>query len=298
MVSFENIKNMIHGTVIESELLKRHTSYKIGGPADFFIQPANDEDIINVLKYFRTENYPYFILGNGSNLLFSDKGYRGAVIDISEYLKEMTIYKNELTADAGASIAKVARFCAKYSFSGFERISGIPGSIGGALIMNAGSYGDSISDNLRFVEVINKDLEKVNLNKSDIGFNYRKSDLQGNIILRAVFTLVKGDSNAIEAQMKEYGGKRTKSQPLTLPSCGSVFKKVGDTSAAVYIQDAGLKGYTVGGAMVSKKHGNFIVNFNNAKASDILQIIEHVKNVVAQKFNVELEEEVKLIGEK
>lgn len=291
MISLENISSLINGIVVENEPMKNHTTYKIGGPADYYICPSDAYDLEKIIKIFKENSYPYFILGNGSNLLVSDEGYRGAVIDMKKF-STIKVIQNEISCGGGAMMSAVAANATKASMSGMEALAGIPGTIGGSLIMNAGCHGVTISDRLKYVEVILEDGSIQNLKASEIAFYYRNSSLSGKIIIKAVFSLAIGDKEIIEGKVKDYLHKRRKSQPLSLPSCGSVFKKPEGHYAGKLIEDAGLKGYTVGGAMVSKKHAGFIINFNHAKAQDVKDLIKYVKQKVHEKFNVELEEEV------
>jgi len=296
MVDFVKISSIIEGVVLEKEIMKQHTTYKIGGPADFYIYPKNELDIKKLLTLFKSENYPYFIVGKGSNLLVNDKGFSGAIIDLKEFFSDIKFNYNEIDCAAGISMAKIGKYAIKNGLTGFEMLAGIPGTLGGALYMNAGCYGKNISDDLDSVLVVTKEGELKKINKEDVLFSYRKSSLQDQIILRARFSLERGEVDKIKETTDLYNSRRVKSQPLSLPSCGSVFKRPEGYYAGKLIEDSGLKGYSVGGAMVSKKHANFIVNVNHATSEDVVRIIDHVKAKVYDKFSVELEEEVKYLG--
>jgi len=291
MISLENISSIINGMVVENEPMKNHTTYRIGGPADYYICPSDSYDLEKIVKIFKENNYPYFILGNGSNLLVADAGYRGAVIDMKKF-STIDVVQNEIRCGGGAMMSAVVAEATREAMSGLEALAGIPGTIGGSLMMNAGCHGVTISDRLKSVEVVLEDGSLQTLNDSEIEFFYRRSSLTGKIITKAVFSLAVGDKEIIESKVKDYLHKRRRSQPLSLPSCGSVFKKPEGNYAGKLIEDAGLKGYTIGGAMVSKKHAGFIINFNHAKAKDVRDLIRYIKQKVYEKFNVELEEEV------
>jgi len=295
-MTLEQIVSLTKGTVLVDEPMRKHTSYKIGGPADFYISPRNETEIENLIKLFLLNEYPYYLVGNGSNLLVSDSGFRGAIIDIKEHFSSIEIIQNELHCGGGALITRAANIAAENSLSGFEEITGIPGTIGGALVMNAGCYGKNISEHLKLVEIIDQEGNRCSYKASDLKFGYRSSGLEKKLIIKAVFSLSMNNKQNIYAKMNELLAKRRHSQPLSLPSCGSVFKRPEGHFAGKLIEDAGLKGHTVGGAMVSKKHAGFIINFNQASAEDVRNLINQIKEKVNQRFNVMLEEEVIFLG--
>ncbi len=268
-MTLEQIVSLTKGTVLVDEPMRKHTSYKIGGPADFYISPRNESEIENLIKLFLLNEFPYYLVGNGSNLLVSDSGFRGAIIDIKEHFSSIEIIQNELHCGGGALITRAANIAAENSLSGFEEITGIPGTIGGALVMNAGCYGKNISEHLKLVEIIDQEGNRSSYKASDLKFGYRSSGLEKKLIIKAVFSLSMNNKQNIYAKMNELLAKRRHSQPLSLPSCGSVFKRPEGHFAGKLIEDAGLKGHTVGGAMVSKKHAGFIINFNQASAEDV-----------------------------
>lgn len=295
-MTLEKIVSLTKGSVLVDEPMRKHTSYKIGGPADFYISPLNEIEIENLIKLFLLNDYPYYLVGNGSNLLVSDAGFRGAIIDIKEHFSSIEIIQNELHCGGGALITRAANIAAENSLSGFEEITGIPGTVGGALVMNAGCYGKNISEHLKQVEIIDQEGNRCSYKASELKFGYRSSGLEKKLIIKAVFSLSMNNKQNIYAKMNELLAKRRHSQPLSLPSCGSVFKRPEGHFAGKLIEDSGLKGYTVGGAMVSKKHAGFIINFNQASAEDVRNLINHIKEKVNQRYNVMLEEEVIFLG--
>jgi len=295
-MTLEKIVSLTKGSVLVDEPMRKHTSYKIGGPADFYISPLNEIEIENLIKLFLLNDYPYYLVGNGSNLLVSDAGFRGAIIDIKEHFSSIEIIQNELHCGGGALITRAANIAAENSLSGFEEITGIPGTVGGALVMNAGCYGKNISEHLKQVEIIDQEGNRCSYKASELKFGYRSSGLEKKLIIKAVFSLSMNNKQNIYAKMNELLAKRRHSQPLSLPSCGSVFKRPEGHFAGKLIEDSGLKGYIVGGAMVSKKHAGFIINFNQASAEDVRNLINHIKEKVNQRYNVMLEEEVIFLG--
>ena len=283
--------------IIKNEPMKNHTTFKIGGAADEFCQAKSAEEIKELVEYAENKKIPYFVMGNGSNVLVSDSGIRGLVINISSDFSSYEITGDVIKAQSGALLGTLAKAALSAELSGMEFASGIPGSLGGAIYMNAGAYGGQMSDIVKSVTYLEKgEIKKID---KDFGFGYRKSlfaDL-GAIVLEAELQLKKGDSGEIKAKMEDYKNRRNEKQPLNMPSAGSVFKRPEGNFAGKLIEDAGLKGYKIGGAMVSEKHAGFIVNTGNAKASDVVALIEYIKKTVKEKFGVELETEVKLEGE-
>lgn len=300
-----NILNMFIEAVGEScvsvsEPMAKHTTFRVGGPADYFVSPNTLEGVKNALDICKKENLPYYIIGNGSNLLISDEGYRGVIIQIYKNLNEVAIENgNVIRAQAGALLSTVARTALNHELTGMECLSGIPGTLGGAVTMNAGAYGGELKDVLTEVTVIDEDGQIRTILAEDLELGYRTSIIakKGYVVLEAVLTLEKGDVEKIQARMDELKEQRVTKQPLEFPSAGSTFKRPEGYFAGKLIQDAGLAGYTVGGAQVSPKHCGFVVNVGKATASDVYQLICDVKRIILEKDQVELEPEVKMLGE-
>ena len=283
--------------IIKNEPMKNHTSFKIGGAADEFCTVSSEDEIIELINYAKAKDMPYFIMGNGSNLLVSDKGIRGLVIQISGKFSDFEISENIIKAESGVLLSSLAKAAQKNGLSGMEFASGIPGTLGGAVYMNAGAYGGEMSSIVKSVTYLKDgEIKKI---EDGFGFGYRKSlfaDL-GAVILEAELELERGNPEEIKARMEDYKIRRTEKQPLNMPSAGSVFKRPKGYFAGGLIEEAGLKGFKIGGAVVSEKHAGFIVNTGSATAGDVLSLIEHIQKTVKEKFNVELETEVKIVGE-
>ncbi len=300
-----NILNMFIEAVGEScvsvlEPMAKHTTFRVGGPADYFVAPNTLEGVKNALDICKKENLPYYIIGNGSNLLVSDLGYRGVIIQIYKNLNEVTVENgNVIRAQAGALLSTVARTALNHGLTGMECLSGIPGTLGGAVTMNAGAYGGEVKDILTEVTVIDENGEICTISAKNLELGYRTSIIakKGYVVLDAVLTLKKGEEEKIQARMDELKEQRVTKQPLEFPSAGSTFKRPTGYFAGKLIQDAGLAGYTVGGAQVSPKHCGFVVNIGKATASDVYQLICDVKRIILEKNQVELEPEVKMLGE-
>lgn len=283
-----------------NEPLKNHTSFKIGGNAKVFFIPESVSDIQDALKICKEEGLPYYILGNGSNILFSDKGYNGVIINI--FNKFNTVYlenENIINAQSGALLSYIANIALNNSLSGMEFASGIPGALGGAVYMNAGAYGGEMKDIVLSADILDKEGNVRTLENSKMGFQYRSSNAEkeGFIVLSAKLELKKGNKEEIKSKMYELNSQRKEKQPLEMPSAGSTFKRPEGNFAGKLIMESGLKGYAIGGAMVSEKHCGFVVNTGNATCKDVLLLIEHVKKTVYDKFNVILEPEVRIIGD-
>ena len=281
------------------EPMKRHTTFRIGGPADYFLLPSSEEELSGILKICKNEELPYFILGNGSNLLVSDEGYRGVIIQLYRNYGDITVKGNEIHATAGALLSQIAAAAKNASLTGFEFAGGIPGTLGGAVVMNAGAYGSEICNVLSRAKVMTTEGEILELPAEELELGYRTSCIpkKNYIVLEAVFELTKGSKEAISSQMRELAGKRREKQPLEYPSAGSTFKRPEGYFAAKLIEDAGLKGFSVGGAMVSEKHSGFVINYNDATASDVMELCRQVREKVKALSGVELEMEVKRLGE-
>lgn len=281
--------------ILLNEQMSKHTTFRVGGPADIFISIKTIKEAEKIIRLLCDFNTPFFIIGNGSNLLVKDEGFRGVIIEIGKDFSDISIEEDRIVASAGALLVKVANEAYKAGLSGLEFASGIPGCLGGGVFMNAGAYGGELKDVITSVKMLNiKTGEIVTKNCEEMKFSYRHSIAKEEpyLILEATLQLVKGDKEAIKQRMDELKEQRTTKQPLEYPSAGSTFKRPEGYFAGKLIQDAGLKGYTVGGAQVSTKHSGFVVNIGNATAADILTLISDVERIVYEKFEVKLEPEV------
>lgn len=285
--------------VFTEEAMSQHTTFKIGGPADYFLMPDKGEDVGRVIKICKEKEIPYFILGNGSNLLVGDGGYRGAVIQIYRNMSSVTVEGNEITAQAGALLSAVAAAAKNASLTGFEFAGGIPGTIGGAVVMNAGAYGGEMKDVLTEVTVMNAEGDIFTLPTEELELEYRTSIIKtaGYIVLEAKIRLKEGNPEVIRETMKDLTIRRTTKQPLEYPSAGSTFKRPEGYFAGKLIMDSGLAGYQVGGAQVSEKHCGFVINAGDATARDVRTLMDNVRDIVYKKYGVTLEPEVKFLGE-
>lgn len=284
--------------ILENEPLSAHTYTKVGGVADFLAFPKNRQELARIIAEAQLSNTPWMILGNGSNLIIRDGGIRGVVICLDE-LNEITVSGYTIEAEAGAAIIDVSRVALESSLSGLEFACGIPGSVGGAIYMNAGAYGGEIAHCLVSVQIMTKDGEIVTIKVKDLKFGYRLSAIQemNAIILSAKFALIPGDPSQIKQEMDRLTHLRELKQPLDLPSCGSVFKRPNGYFAGQLISEAGLQGMRVGGVEVSTKHAGFMVNVDNGTAKDYEQLIDMVITTVEAHSGVRLETEVRIIGE-
>lgn len=287
------------GEILYNEIMKNHTSFKVGGPVDIMLIPENEEQIINGIKFCKENDMNYMIMGNGSNLLFSDKGFRGVIIKLNDKYNNITFDGNKISCQSGALLNAVSRRARDHSLTGMEFANGIPGTIGGAITMNAGAYGGEMKDVVTKVRVLDKDLKIHEYNNEEMNFGYRRSRVvdDGLIVLSVEINLKFGEKSIINKTMKDLTEKRTSKQPLELPSGGSTFKRPEGYYAGKLIEDSGLKGLHYGGAQVSEKHCGFVVNVDNATCADITTLISIIKKTVKDKFDVELEPEIKLIGE-
>lgn len=285
--------------VFTEEAMSQHTTFKIGGPADYFLMPDKGEDVGRVIKICKEKEIPYFILGNGSNLLVGDGGYRGAVIQIYRNMSSVTVEGNEIRAQAGALLSAVAAAAKNASLTGFEFAGGIPGTIGGAVVMNAGAYGGEMKDVLTEVTVMNAEGDIFTLPTEELELGYRTSIIKtvGYIVLEAKIRLKEGNPEVIRETMKDLTIRRTTKQPLEYPSAGSTFKRPEGYFAGKLIMDSGLAGYQVGGAQVSEKHCGFVINAGDATARDVRTLMDNVRDIVYKKYGVTLEPEVKFLGE-
>jgi len=282
-----------------NEDMKKHTSFKTGGRADLLIEPGDILELQVLIQYILKENIPFIIIGHGSNIIVSDNGIRQVVIKIGKNLSKCTVENDKLEAEAGALLADVSQEAQKNGLSGFEFACGIPGTIGGAVFMNAGAYGGEIKNILEEVLVLTLEGELVIKKINELELGYRTSIMQtnGDIILKAKFLLKKGNKEEIQKEMDELSRKREETQPLEYPSAGSTFKRPVGHFTGKLIQKTNLRGYQIGGAQVSMKHAGFIINAGNATTSDILKLIKHIQSEVKNHFDVDLETEVRFIGE-
>lgn len=280
----------------ENEPMSAHTSFRTGGPADLFAEPETEAELISLIALLRRAGARYFILGNGTNLLFDDAGYRGTVIKTAG-LDKMSLEGGTVTAGAGVTLARLAVFARDASLSGLEFAHGIPGSLGGGVVMNAGAYGGELSDVVTSVRCLGADGSIIEHAGEENGFAYRASRYQqsGETVLGARLRLTPGDRDAVTARMAELMAKRTASQPLDKPSAGSTFKRPAQGYAAALIDEAGLKGYAIGGAQVSEKHAGFVINRGGATSADILALMDHIRETVLRRSGIELEPEVRII---
>ena len=280
------------------EMLKSHTTFQIGGPAECFVTPHTVEELTQLVKLCKEKGIPYFVLGNGSNLLVSDMGMDGIVIQLYRNFSELTIEDNIVKAQAGAMLAVIGNAARNESLTGFEFASGIPGTLGGAVVMNAGAYGGEMKDIIKSVQLMDGEGNVFELACDEMDFGYRHSIVEekGYIVLGAVLELARGEQESITARMKELSDARREKQPLEFPSAGSTFKRPEGYFAGKLIMDANLRGYRVGGAQVSEKHCGFVVNRGGATATDVLELIRDVEDRVYEMFHVKLEPEIKLVG--
>lgn len=285
--------------ILVAEPMKNHTTFRIGGPADALALPKTPEEVAEVVRFCHEHAQPYYVLGNGSNLLVSDEGYRGIVLQLYRNFNDIQVNGEMITVQSGAMLAAVARTAYQNGLTGLEFASGIPGTIGGAVVMNAGAYGGEMKHVLREVTVLTKEGEVLAIPAKALELGYRTSVIPKNgwIVLGAVLQLKKGDPEQILARMEELKEQRITKQPLDLPSAGSTFKRPEGYFAGKLIMDAGLRGFTVGGAQVSEKHCGFVVNRGDATAADVWELICEVKRRVKERTGVELEPEVKLLGD-
>ena len=284
--------------VICGEPMSRHTTFRIGGPADYFLTPAGAEEIRDVIAYCREVELPYFILGNGSNLLVSDEGFRGAVIQVDHRMQEITVEGRAIRAQAGVLLSKAAAVARDHSLTGLEFASGIPGTLGGGVSMNAGAYGGELKDVLVRVRVVDRDLQIRDIEAGDLDLGYRHSRIQDEemVVTDVVLELLEDRMEEISSRMNELREARTSKQPLEFPSAGSTFKRPEGYFAGKLIMDAGLKGFRVGDAQVSEKHCGFVINRGAATAKDVCTLIKCVQEKIREKDGVLLEPEIRFLG--
>jgi UDP-N-acetylmuramate dehydrogenase len=294
---FQKLKQVFRGRILVDEPLSEHTYFHIGGPSDFYLYPRDLEDLSAITDFCQREGINRFIIGNGSNLLISDEGFHGIVIDISETFVHMICKGDTVTVGAGIEIAKLLKYCTVRGLSGLEPLVGIPGQVGGGIRLNAGAFGMEICDRLSNVRLLDRfgTLEK--RTRQEITVGYRYTDFPSDVIfVEAQFHFSDGNPKEMEAVQKNYIKERREKQPLSLPSAGSVFKRPPGDYAGRLIEESGCKGLRIGDAMVSKKHANFIVNCHLASAQDVLRLIEEVREAVLQQSGIVLELEINLVG--
>ena len=297
----ELLKFIDKDKILKDEPMTLHTSFKIGGKADFLVKPSTEDEIISILKFSKENDIPVFILGNGSNILVRDVGIRG--ITIKPNLQDISIFENDDDVDiivgAGYPVAKLSRIVSQKEIAGLEFLSGIPGTIGGAVKMNAGAYGSEMKDCVVETKYMDYDGNIYIINAEEHEFGYRRSIFSKKevIILETKLKLNYGEKEIIDNKINEITEQRKQKQPITMPSAGSVFKRGDGFVTARLIDECGLKGFSIGGAEVSTMHAGFIVNKGNATANDVIELIEYVKNKVKEKYNVDLELEVLIVGE-
>lgn len=294
----ERLRQIAPERVRLNEPMAAHTTFRVGGPADVCFFPADDSELIAAVNIAGQLGIPCIVMGNGSNIIVRDGGIRGLTIIIGENMSRIAVEGTKITCQAGATLAHLSSIAMEASLTGLEFASGIPGTVGGGVVMNAGAYGGQLSDVLVSARVL-KDGIVTEYDNAQMDMSYRNTRplREGGIVLSAVFELEMGDRDAISAQMRDLNARRRDKQPLNFPSAGSTFKRPEGYFAGALIEQAGLKGFSIGGAMVSEKHAGFIVNMGNATAADILVLIEHVQRVVFENAGVHLETEVRIVGD-
>ena len=297
---YDKLNNVIaKDSILIDEPMSRHTTFRVGGPADFFVTPKAKEEVRDVICICKEAGMPYYIIGNGSNLLVSDAGYRGVIVQICKEMNGVKVEGDLVKAQAGALLSGIAAKELGAELSGFEFASGIPGTIGGACVMNAGAYGGEMKDVLESVTALTGEGKIIELGRNELELGYRTSVIakKGYIVLGAVLKLERGDGEKIKTYMDELKEKRVTKQPLEYPSAGSTFKRPEGYFAGKLIEDAGLRGFQVGGAQVSEKHCGFVINRDHATAADIMELMRQVQIRVKENSGVDLEPEVKRLGD-
>ena len=296
IIDFINDNNI--GKYLENEMISKYTTYKVGGNARLIVYPKNREKLVSIIKKLRSSKIKYMILGNGSNTLFSDKEYDGVIIKLDAFDK-ITYFRDIVKAEAGVNLIKLSYQTVKRGLAGLEFATGIPGTVGGAIFMNAGAYKSDMGYITKSVEVLTPNLEIITMTNRELDFHYRTSFLQKHrdyICLEATFQLRKSDKDLLQEIVDDRKNRRLESQPLEYPSAGSVFRNPENNFAGKLIEDLGYKGYSIGGAKVSEKHANFIVNNNNAKAEDIKKLIELLQKEVKKKYDIDLKCEQEFVN--
>ncbi|HLE31805.1 MAG TPA: UDP-N-acetylmuramate dehydrogenase [Bacteroidota bacterium] len=295
MISVDNIRNVFQGKINLNHSLASYTSMKVGGPADYFLEPKDKADLVAIVRFFQQNNFPYMMIGRGSNMIIHDDGIRGAVISLESGLTRVALEDELVMAESGARLTKLVDFCIQNSLGGLEWAAGIPASVGGAIVMNAGAHGNEIKDSLVDVDAL-RGGSVVRVRKEDAGFAYRTSSFVKDVVLSGRFRLAKADKEEILKRKSELIARRNATQPLSLPNSGSMFKNPPGTFAAKLIEQAGLKGKRIGGVQISEKHSNFMVNLGDARAEDVVRLIDLARRTIYQNAGILLELEVKLVG--
>ena len=294
----ERLESQIRGRIVYGEPLDKYTSFGIGGPADVMVFPEGAADVQAALRLCREERVPYLVLGGGSNLLVRDGGFRGVVLHLEGVFTQLNVEGKRVWAGAGVRLSRLVAFCSKLALSGVECLAGVPGTVGGAVRGNAGAFGGSIADHLVAVRLLTREGDEHVFSRDRMEFSYRRSSLpEGCVILEAAFDLEQGDTGEIRRRISANLVQRNRGQPVEWRSAGSVFKNPPGEYAGRLVEKAGLKGVRVGGACISPKHGNFIINLGGATATDILALIDLMQRQVREKMQVELELEVRVVGE-
>ena len=299
MSFFESLSRRDPSIIVQQNIpLKKYTTLRVGGPADYYAEPASEEALMALLDAARESEMPVLLMGNGSNLLVRDGGYRGLVIRLGKEFSAIEHRENGLFAQAGALLSALSRTAADAGYTGLEFAQGIPGTVGGGVYMNAGAYGGEMSQIVDSVRVLRDGkIEKLSCADMEFGYRHSKAMEEGLLVLGASFHLEKGERNAIEAAMRDFAARRKEKQPLEYPSAGSFFKRPQGHFAGALIEQSGLKGAQVGGAQVSEKHAGFLINTGNATAADFLSLMEKVQETVWKNFQVALQPEVRIVGE-
>jgi len=295
MISADNIRNIFRGKVSLNHALAPYTSMKVGGPADYFLEPTDRADLIELVRLLQQNGFPFMMIGRGSNMIIHDEGIRGAVINLEPGLSGVVLENTLVMAEAGARLTKLVDFCIQNGLGGLEWAAGIPASVGGAIVMNAGAHGGEMKNSLADIDVLRSGSVS-RIRKEDAGFSYRTSSLGRDVVLSARFRLAEADKQEILKRKSELIARRNATQPLNLPNSGSMFKNPSGTFAAKLIEQAGLKGKRIGGAQISEKHANFMVNLGDARAQDVVRLIDLARRTVYQNAGILLELEVKLVG--
>ena len=293
----KEIKELHVGKVLEDYTLKEHTTYKVGGKAICAVIPEDEKKLITLLSYLKEKNIKYMVLGNGSNVIFNDSGYNGVIIKLDNF-NHLNIINNKIVVGAGYPLNKLALRVSRLGFTGMEFAAGIPGTVGGAVYMNAGAYKSDMGYILTSIKVLTPNYEIKTMKNKELDFHYRTSFLQKNkdyICLEATITLIKGNSEEIMEIINERKKRRVETQPLEYPSAGSVFRNPGGDFAGRLIEEIGYKGKSIGGAQVSEKHANFIINTGNATGEEVKELINDIKNKIKEKYNIELKVEQEFV---
>jgi UDP-N-acetylmuramate dehydrogenase len=295
--TYQRLRQIFRGKMLIDEPMLKHTSFRIGGNADFYLYPKDLEDLGSVVDFCQREQVNRFIIGNGTNILVSDEGIRGVVIDISETFNQISLKGTIVTAGAGVNLKDLIRYCTQRGLSGFEPLIGIPGQIGGCLRLNAGAYGREVYDCLNNVRLLDASGMMEKRGKKEITVGYRFTSIpEESIVIEAEFSFIEGNPKKMESEQQIFLRERKAKQPLSLPSAGSVFKRPAGDYAGRLIEEAGCKGLRIGDAMVSRKHANFIVNCHLASAQDVLRLMKEVQLRVFKQFRIELNPEIHFVG--